>query len=112
MPPPNTADFAEDKGYDLSNVCDLAVSLERVQTNFARYGWLDDRVAYAMGYNGLGVAMSSLLGKYAAQMVTGEKPDLGLITAKALRPIPFYPFREIGVRSVAGWYQFLDAIGR
>lgn len=50
LPPPNTADFAEDKGYDLSNVCDLAVSLERVQTNFARYGWLDDRVVFLKGW--------------------------------------------------------------
>ena len=29
-----------------------------------------------------------------------------------LRTIPFYPLREPAVRMVAGWYQFLDAIGR
>ncbi len=86
----------------------VALTLDRMP----HLGWLDDRVCYAMGYNGLGVAMSSLMGKYVGKLIIGEKPDLGLITATALRPIPYYSFREIGVRSVAGWYQFLDAIGR
>jgi O-methyltransferase len=50
LPPPNPAEFSEDKDYDLSNVCDLAVSVERVQANFARYGWLDERVAFLKGW--------------------------------------------------------------
>lgn len=50
LPPPNPAEFAEDQDYDLSNVCDLAVSVERVQGNFARYGWLDDRVTFLKGW--------------------------------------------------------------
>lgn len=75
-------------------------------------GRLDDRTCYAMGYNGLGVAMSSLMGKYAAELVTGEQPNLGLLTASSLKPIPLYFLRAPAVRCVAGWYQFLDAIGR
>jgi glycine/D-amino acid oxidase-like deaminating enzyme len=75
-------------------------------------GRLDDRVVYAIGYNGSGVALSSYMGKHVADIVTGESPDLGLITSSALRPVPFYPIREPAVRLVAGWYQFLDAIGR
>jgi gamma-glutamylputrescine oxidase len=85
----------------------VALTLDRMP----HLGWLDNRICYAMGYNGLGVAMSSLMGKYTAKLVAGESPDLGLITAKALRPIPLYPLREIAVRGVAGWYQFLDAAG-
>jgi len=75
-------------------------------------GRLDDRTLYSVGYNGAGVAMSSLMGRYLADLVRGEKVDLGLLDAGRLKTIPFYAFREPAVRAVAGWYQFLDAIGR
>lgn len=75
-------------------------------------GRLDDRTLYSVGYNGAGVAMSSLMGGYLAALVRGEKVDLGLLDAGRLKTIPFYAFREPAVRAVAGWYQFLDAIGR
>lgn len=75
-------------------------------------GRLDDRTTYAMGYNGLGVAMSSNMGKYVADVVTGGRPSLGLLTASPLKRIPFYSLREPAVRLVAGWYQFLDRIGQ
>jgi gamma-glutamylputrescine oxidase len=73
-------------------------------------GRLDDRTLFAMGYNGAGVAMSSLMGRYLAALVRGETPDLALLDARRLRTIPFYALREPAVRMVAGWYQFLDAI--
>jgi glycine/D-amino acid oxidase-like deaminating enzyme len=75
-------------------------------------GRLDDRTFYSVGYNGAGVAMSSLMGRYLAALVNGEKVDLGLLDAGRLKTIPFYAFREPAVRMVAGWYQFLDAVGR
>ena len=75
-------------------------------------GRLNDRTLFSMGYNGAGVAMSSLMGRYLAAFVRGEKPDVGLLDARRLRAIPFYPLREPAVRMVAGWYQFLDAIGQ
>jgi gamma-glutamylputrescine oxidase len=75
-------------------------------------GRLDDRLLFAMGYNGAGVAMSSLMGRYLAAFVRGERPDVGLLDAGRLRRVPFYPLREPVIRMVAGWYQFLDAIGR
>jgi gamma-glutamylputrescine oxidase len=75
-------------------------------------GRIDDRTLYSVGYNGAGVAMSSLMGRYLADLVHGEKVDLGLLDAGRLKTIPFYAFREPAVRAVAGWYQFLDAIGR
>ncbi|MCK1641777.1 FAD-binding oxidoreductase [Bradyrhizobium sp. 157] len=75
-------------------------------------GRLDDRTLYSVGYNGAGVAMSSLMGRYLAALVHGEKVDLALLDAGRLKTIPFYPFREPAVRIVAGWYQFLDAAGR
>jgi len=75
-------------------------------------GRLDGQTLFAMGYNGAGVAMSSLMGRYLAAFVRGEKPDVGLLDASRLSVIPFYPLREPAVRMVAGWYQFLDAIGQ
>jgi len=75
-------------------------------------GRLDDRTVYSVGYNGTGVAMSSYIGQHVASVVAGESPNLGLITTYPLKFLPFYSIREPAVRIVAGWYQFLDAIGR
>jgi gamma-glutamylputrescine oxidase len=75
-------------------------------------GRLDDRTLVSLGYNGAGVAMSSLMGHYLAAYVRGESPDVGLLDLKRMKSIPFYPLREPAVRMVAGWYQFLDAIGQ
>ncbi len=75
-------------------------------------GRLNDQMLFSMGYNGAGVAMSSLMGRYLASFVRGETPDVGLLDASRLKSIPLYPLREPAVRMVAGWYQFLDAIGR
>ncbi|SKA07176.1 Glycine/D-amino acid oxidase [Enhydrobacter aerosaccus] len=75
-------------------------------------GRLDDGTLFAMGYNGAGVAMSTLMGRYIAAFARGETPDVGLLDARRLRPVPLYSLREPAVRLVAGWYQFLDAIGR
>ncbi|MCS3761460.1 NAD(P)/FAD-dependent oxidoreductase [Bradyrhizobium centrosematis] len=75
-------------------------------------GRLDDRTLVSIGYNGAGVAMSSLMGRYLAALVRGETPDVGLLDVRRMKSIPFYPLREPAVRMVAGWYQFLDAIGR
>jgi gamma-glutamylputrescine oxidase len=75
-------------------------------------GRLDDRVTFALGYNGTGVALASFIGRHAAAMVRAEPCDACLLTGEALHAVPFYPIREPAVRLVAGWYQFLDAIGR
>ena len=75
-------------------------------------GHLDDRILFAAGYNGSGVAMATLLGKYVAALVRGERLDLALLDASRFRTVPFYPLREAGIRLVAGWYQLMDSLGR
>ncbi len=75
-------------------------------------GRIDDRVLFAAGYNGSGVAMATLLGKYLAALVRGDRLDLALLDASRFRTVPFYPLREAGVRLVAGWYQLMDTLGR
>ncbi|WP_236437698.1 FAD-dependent oxidoreductase [Pseudomonas syringae] len=80
--------------------------------NVPQVGRLDDRVVYAMGYNGTGVAMSSYIGKHVAEVVAESTPEQGLMWADRARRIPFYSLRVLVIRIVAGWYQFLNAIGR
>ncbi|MDQ7774702.1 MAG: FAD-dependent oxidoreductase [Paracoccus aminovorans] len=75
-------------------------------------GRLDDRVTFALGYNGTGVALASMIGRHVARLVQGLSVDAGLLGSQPLRPVPLYPVREPAVRLVAGYYQFLDAIGR
>jgi len=74
-------------------------------------GRSDDTTTFCLGYNGAGVAMASLLGQHAAALALGETPELSLLAAPGLSPVPFHSLRAPGVRLVAAWYQFLDAIG-
>ena len=79
--------------------------------------WLDE-ASLPRGFNGpdeLEEFMSRPSRPLAADLaafVRGENPDVGLLDASRLKAIPLYPLREPAVRMVAGWYQFLDAIGK
>ncbi|TPL23513.1 FAD-binding oxidoreductase [Mesorhizobium sp. B2-4-9] len=75
-------------------------------------GMLDERTGFALGYNGAGIAMSGLMGRRAVDLMLGDRPELGLMQRNEPQSIPFYFLREPAVRTVAGWYQFLDRIGR
>ncbi|MCE7027110.1 NAD(P)/FAD-dependent oxidoreductase [Jiella avicenniae] len=86
----------------------VAMTLDAVP----QIGRLDDRIAFALGYNGAGIAMASLMGRYAADVTLGDRPDLALLGPRKLPNVPFYSLREPAVRLTAGWYQFLDTIGR
>ncbi|MES1926675.1 FAD-binding oxidoreductase [Salinisphaera sp. T31B1] len=85
----------------------VAMTLDK----FPHVGRLDDRTTTCVGYNGAGVALSTLLGRHAGACAAGHSPEVGLLAAERLKRIPFYPLRELGIRSVAGWYQLLDAVG-
>ena len=50
LPAPDTEHYPADEGLDLHTYEALAVSLEQVQQNFARYGLLDDRVKFLKGW--------------------------------------------------------------
>jgi O-methyltransferase len=50
LPPPDTANYPHDQGITLHQFPQLAVSLERVQDNFRRYGLLDDQVRFLKGW--------------------------------------------------------------
>jgi hypothetical protein len=50
LPPADRERYPKETGMDLHLARDLAVSLEQVQQNFARYGLLDDRVRFLKGW--------------------------------------------------------------
>ncbi len=49
LPPPNPALYPADEGLDLTDR-GLAIGLEQVKANFERYGLLDDRVKFLVGW--------------------------------------------------------------
>jgi len=50
LPVPDPAKYPSDAGVDLSNVAELAVSVEQVKSHFDRYGLLDDQVQFFKGW--------------------------------------------------------------
>ncbi|HUC37181.1 MAG TPA: TylF/MycF/NovP-related O-methyltransferase [Acidimicrobiales bacterium] len=50
LPKPDAQRYPADEGDDLWTFEELAISLEQVQANFARYGLLDDRVRFLKGW--------------------------------------------------------------
>ena len=50
LPAPDPAKYPADEGWYLNAYPQLAVSLENVRTNFARYGLLDDHVRFLKGW--------------------------------------------------------------
>lgn len=48
--PPPSADFVQDAASDLHEHAELAVSLETVQANFAKFDLLDDQVVFLKGW--------------------------------------------------------------
>lgn len=50
LPPPHPEQFPADAGDRLHEVAMLAVSLEEVQRNFAKYGLLDEQVTFLKGW--------------------------------------------------------------
>ena len=49
LPPPQPELFPQDEGLNLHRYTELAISLEQVKANFARYGLLDEQVVFVKG---------------------------------------------------------------
>jgi len=49
LPPPKADEFPQDEGLNLHVYTELAVSLDQVKANFARYGLLDEQVVFVKG---------------------------------------------------------------
>ena len=84
----------------------VAVTLD----DFPHLGKLSERVFYAAGYGGRGVALTNLLGKYLAHMITGRPVDAGPISQNRFAPIPFHGLRIPIMQIVAAYYQVRDKL--
>jgi gamma-glutamylputrescine oxidase len=84
----------------------VAVTLD----GLPRVGCLADQVFFAMGYNGRGVALATLLGHMLADLGLGQQNEPGPLTA-ALTPIPFHAFRVPAKKVVMTYYKIRDALG-
>jgi gamma-glutamylputrescine oxidase len=84
----------------------VAVTLD----DFPHVGRLSPRVAYAMGYGGRGVVLTSLLGRMLAQLAMGETLDAGPMGPAAFTRIPLQAIRIPAMKTVAGYYGLLDRL--
>lgn len=84
----------------------VAVTLD----DFPHVGRVTPRVAYAMGYGGRGVVLTSLLGKMLAQLAMGDRIDAGPMSAASFRRIPLHALRVPAMKVVAGYYGLLDRL--
>ena len=84
----------------------MAVTLD----GLPRVGRLADNVAYAMGYNGRGVALSVMLGHVLAGDPS-EGAALGPL-AGSLDDIPFHALQLPAKQLTISYYRLLDALGR
>jgi glycine/D-amino acid oxidase-like deaminating enzyme len=86
----------------------VAVTLD----DFPHFGRVNDRIFYAMGYGGRGVALTNLLGKLVARLVQGIEVNAGPMNQNRFAPIPFHGGRIPVMQMVAGWYKLLDRLER
>jgi len=84
----------------------VAVTLD----GLPRVGKLDDQVFFAMGYNGRGVALATLLGHMLADLSAGQGSATGPLTS-GLKPIPFHALRVPAKKVVMTYYKLRDALG-
>lgn len=75
---------------------------------FPHVGKASERIVYAMGYSGRGVALSHLLGKFAAQLARGERVDAGPMDGTAFRRWPLHAFRIPAMQVMTALYNLRD----
>lgn len=78
--------------------------------DFPHLGALGDRVFFALGYGGRGVALSNLLGRHLALRAIGECTTLGPMSESSFRPVPLHRLRIPAMNVVAGYYWLLDKL--
>jgi len=63
-----------------------------------------------LGYNGRGVAMSTMMGKLLAERVAGARAEDTSLPTTTLTPIPFHGWRATGIALAIGWKRLQDRI--
>jgi O-methyltransferase len=85
LPPPRPEVFPHDEGMNLQVFAELAVSLDQVKANFARYGLLDDQVIFVKG--AFQDTLPSLdAGPFALLRLDGDLYESTYVALQALYP--------------------------
>ena len=106
LPRPDSDAFPADAALDYTGYPQLAVGVERVRANFARYGLLDDRVEFLPGWFKDTLAAAPIE-RIALMRLDG---DLYESTVQALEAL--YPRLSVGGYCVIDDYGALDACRR
>lgn len=106
LPPPSAEAFPADAGDDHHTYDELAVSLETVRRNFARYGLLDDRVRFLKGY------FKDTLHKASIERIAVLRLDGDMYesTIQALEPL--YPKLSVGGYCIIDDYHAVEGCKR
>src|SRR5690554_5230558 len=76
------------------------------------FGRLGNRVLYAQGYSGQGVALAGLAGRLMAEAVLGRSEGFDLFARLRHLPVPPGTGLQTAIRALAlGWYALLDRRG-
>ncbi len=64
----------------------------------------------ALGYNGRGVGLAPMLGRYLAELIAGKRPDDIPFPVTAMQPIFGYPFTRTIARALIRYYRLRDQL--
>ena len=67
-------------------------------------------LAVALGYNGRGVAMATMLGKLLADRQLGAPPEAFGLPITGIRPLPFWSLRQPVLTALTQYYRLRDAL--
>jgi glycine/D-amino acid oxidase-like deaminating enzyme len=71
---------------------------------------LDDGLWAGLGYNGRGVGMATLFGRYLADLASGVRPEEIPFPVTSMRPILGYPFTRLAARVLTNYYRVRDQL--
>jgi len=71
---------------------------------------LDEGLWAALGYNGRGVGMATLLGRLLADLASGVAPKDIPFPVTSMHPIVGYPFTRLVARALVGYYRLRDEL--
>jgi glycine/D-amino acid oxidase-like deaminating enzyme len=71
---------------------------------------LENGLWAAIGFNGRGVGMATLLGRFLAELATGTRPQDIPFPVTSMRPIVGYPFTRMVARALVGYYRIRDQL--
>lgn len=77
--------------------------------HFPHLNRLDDGMYAALGYNGRGVAMATVLGRLLADLARGRPEEDLAFPVTAVRPIPFHALYPVAAGAAILWNGYLDS---